>query len=160
VSSEGVGRGASFEIRLNRVVNEAGASSEASPVVSTAKRRILVVDDNRDGADLLAQLLQEVGHEVVTAYTSLDALELQRRFQPEIALLDIGLPEIDGYELARRMRAERKADALQLIAISGYAQDADREPSRQAGFAAHLLKPVDFQVLQRLLSDPPTAQPH
>ncbi|MDY0747724.1 ATP-binding protein [Paucibacter sp. R3-3] len=151
--SEGVGKGATFEIRLARI-SDSGEAVRSEPATAKVARRILVVDDNRDGADALAELLQAEGHEVSTAYSSIDALQLQREFKPDTALLDVGLPEIDGYELARRMRAQQMADPLRLIAISGYGRERDQEEARRAGFSSHLLKPVDIETLERLLASP------
>lgn len=115
-------------------------------------RRILVVDDNADAAETLALLLRARGHEVQVAHDGPSALELSRGFQPQAALLDIGLPEFDGYELARRMRHEHASRGLMLIALTGYARDDDRRLSAAAGFDHHLVKPVDFGILEKLLA--------
>ncbi|WP_233837000.1 ATP-binding protein [Paraburkholderia sp. ZP32-5] len=151
VYSDGPDRGATFEIRLP--LTEAHSTTGMTDrQTSATTRRILVVDDNRDAADLLAALLQADGHEVTAAYSSRAALALLARFRPDIVLLDIGLPDIDGYELARLIRAEKDMQHVRLIAITGYGQEEDKARSAAAGFAAHLLKPVEFSQLQQLLA--------
>lgn len=118
----------------------------------TASRRILVVDDNDDAAELVAEVLRSVGHDVAVAHDGPQALELLRTFHPDVGLLDIGLPGMDGLELARRMR-ELPLDPLpRLIAITGYGQAHDREKSRIAGFDAHLTKPVALNDLVRVIA--------
>ena len=116
-----------------------------------ARERILVVDDNRDAAQGLAMLLEIKGHEVATAHDGGQALEAARQFQPTVVLLDIGLPEMDGYEVASRLRAQRGGDALLLVAVTGYGQESDRKRSEEAGFDHHLLKPVRLEALEQLL---------
>jgi CheY-like chemotaxis protein len=151
VRSDGVDQGASFEIRLPL----AHAESAVKPVAAGDAihlHRVLVVDDNRDGADLMAALLQKDGHEVAAVYSSREALDLVHRFKPEIVLLDIGLPEIDGYELARRIHADPTLQPVKLIAITGYGQEEDKARAFSAGFSAHLLKPVEFARLRQLLA--------
>jgi CheY-like chemotaxis protein len=113
-------------------------------------RRILIVDDNEDLASLMSELLEVHGHTVETAHEGLAALELATTFQPDIALLDIGLPGMDGYELARQLR-ELCHGSIRLIAITGYAQDTDRHRSQEAGFSGHLVKPIDPARLARLI---------
>jgi DNA-binding response OmpR family regulator len=113
--------------------------------------RILVVDDLADSAVGLAQLLRHQSHEVATAHDGGDALSTARDFRPNAVLLDLGLPGVDGFEVARRLRAEFPK-GLQLIAVSGYGQPDHRRRSREAGFDHHLLKPVDLDELTRLLS--------
>jgi DNA-binding response OmpR family regulator len=113
------------------------------------RRRILVVDDSQDSAESLALLLELHGHEVRTAFAGPAALEAASTFLPEIVLLDIGLPGMDGYEVARRLRVEH--DGCRLIALTGYGREDDRERSREAGFDHHLVKPVDLAELTRVL---------
>ena len=113
-------------------------------------RRVLLVDDNRDTVHSFARLLKLRGHEVATAYDGLVALERAQQFKPDIFLLDIGLPGLDGYALARRLREEGFADTP-MIAISGYAQQGDREKAREAGFDRHFAKPINFEALAALL---------
>ncbi|HEX5048121.1 MAG TPA: ATP-binding protein [Gammaproteobacteria bacterium] len=149
--SSGAGRGATFEIRLP-LVDSARPATVAARLRAGPKRKILVVDDNEDAANTLASLLALDGHDVETAYSGTQALDRVRAFRPGVVLLDIGLPGIDGYEVARRIRAEHANDGARLIAITGYGQDTDRERVRAAGFAGHLIKPVEFSVLQRELA--------
>jgi len=114
-----------------------------------ARRRVLIVDDNVDSADSLAMILNHSGHRAEPVYTGADALERAATFDPEFVLLDIGLPGIDGYEVARQLKG-RSANA-RLIALTGYGQPADVRRAREAGFDRHLVKPVDLQRLLREL---------
>jgi CheY-like chemotaxis protein len=154
--SEGPGRGSEFVVRLPLVPMEQppeaqdNGTAAASAAEAPVPQRVLVVDDNVDAADSLAMLLGLLGHEVELAYDGPAALTAAQQFGPDVVLLDIGLPILDGYEVARRLRAGSRD--LFLIAVSGYGQDSDRERSHQAGFDHHLIKPVDFEVLQKLLS--------
>ena len=124
---------------------------EGTPTVPP--RRILVVDDNEDGVAMLSALLTFDGHEVATASSGLEAVASAVSLKPDVVLLDLGLPGIDGYEVARRIRAA-VGDASRLIAITGYSRDEDRERTTAAGFSAHLVKPVDFDSLRRALAGP------
>ena len=119
--------------------------------VSTAKRRLLVVDDNRDAAESMSMLLQMWGHEVAFAYDGPSALETAEQWQPEAVFLDIGLPGMDGYEVAARLRALPQAKGAVLIAITGYGQEDDRLRSRRAGIDHHLVKPVAPDALRDLI---------
>jgi len=115
-------------------------------------RRVLVVDDNLDAAEGLAMLLSLRGHQVATAYDGQDAIERAREMQPNVVLLDIGLPRIDGFEVARRLREEHPARPMLLVALTGYGQERDRVRAREAGFDHHLLKPVRLEMLEELLT--------
>ena len=106
-------------------------------------------------ANTLAMILKMEGHDIDTAYSGLEALERIEQFTPAIVLLDIGLPVIDGFEVARRIRALPHGRNVRLVAITGYGQEVDRARTREAGFAHHLVKPVDFADLERLLSQIP-----
>jgi signal transduction histidine kinase len=157
--SNGPGHGSEFVIRLPISVErrggepqEAGAATRVE-VVPRTKRRVLVADDNADALDSLAELLTLNGHEVFRATDGVAALELAERCQPDVALLDIGMPRMDGYELARRIRAEPWGAQMQLVALTGWGQESDRKRSRDFGFDGHLTKPVDQHLLARLLSD-------
>ena len=150
-ASAGVNQGATFEIRLP-LAREGATPYEATPVRRPRTRRILVVDDNADGVEMLARLLQIDGHQVETALSGSEALERMASFRPEVAILDIGLPGLDGYEVARRIRARDEGQPVQLIAVTGYGREEDRDRARDAGFAAHLVKPVEFSALQRVLA--------
>jgi CheY-like chemotaxis protein len=106
---------------------------------------VLVVDDNRDAAEVLAESLRALGHTVRVAHDGPDALEVLASFPPEVVLLDLGLPVMDGFELAARIRGEARFAGVGLFAVTGYGQDADRRRTAEAGFNAHLVKPVDVQ---------------
>jgi CheY-like chemotaxis protein len=118
-------------------------------------KKILVVDDNPDAAELVSSLLLAQGHDVRSAHTAQEALLVAQEFQPELAFLDIGLPAMDGFELALALRALPNLDQCRLIAITGYDDAADRRRSKQVGFEAHLLKPIAMDTLERVLQ--PTA---
>jgi CheY-like chemotaxis protein len=113
-------------------------------------RRVLVVDDNADAADSLAMLLEVRGDAVRIAYDGLEALEAADAFKPEVVLLDIGMPKLSGYDVARRLR-ESFGDAMLIVAITGWGQEDDRQRARDAGFNHHFTKPVDFEVLLDLI---------
>ncbi len=148
--SPGAGGGSIFEIRLP-LSKQAVEPALESPL-AVAGRRILVVDDNADAADSMGSLLQLEGHTVVVTYTSAGALAQLADFKPDIVLLDIGLPEIDGYEIARRIRASPDYRRMRLIALTGYGQAEDRQRAKASGFDAHLVKPVEFSALQQVLA--------
>jgi CheY-like chemotaxis protein len=150
VHSAGVGQGASFEIRLPCVA--APAPLPAEPVqAAAAARRVLVIDDNQDAAESLALLLRLDGHEVCCGYSAADALAMAQAWAADVVLLDIGLPDMDGYELARRLRAELPPTPLRLVAVTGYGQPEDLRRSVEAGFDDHLVKPVGPDALARVL---------
>jgi PAS domain S-box-containing protein len=149
--SAGVGQGSTFEIRLP-LVERPGAAAPETGSVRIAPSRLLIVDDNQDAADSLALLLELEGHEVAAVYTAQEALQRARSFIPSIVLLDIGLPEMDGYEVARRMRAIPELGGVRLIAITGYGQAEDRKRTREAGFDDHLTKPVDLPSVERTIA--------
>ena len=128
--------------------------TEPSPP-TLAGRRVLVVDDNRDALETLEMLLHLLGAEVQTAADGRSALETLRRFRPAVVVLDIGLPDMDGYEVARRVRQEPGGREALLIALTGWGEEEDHRRSREAGIDHHLVKPVDFAALERLLRAPP-----
>ena len=119
---------------------------------SSSPRRVLVVDDNLDAAEGLAMLLTLKGHQVSTAYDGQGALDRARELQPDVVLLDIGLPRLDGFEVARRLREEHPRRRMLLVALTGYGQERDRLRAREAGFDHHLLKPVRLEMLEQLLT--------
>jgi Response regulators consisting of a CheY-like receiver domain and a winged-helix DNA-binding domain len=130
-----------------------GARSAAAARVP---RRILVVDDNADAADSLAMLLEVRGDEVRIAYDGLEALEAEGEFRPEVVLLDIGMPKLSGYDVAKRIREARGGNVM-IVAITGWGQEDDRKRARDAGFDHHFTKPVDFEVLLGLIDRQPLA---
>ena len=157
--SDGEGRGSSFTVELEAVDPEfAQPSSDALParLRPTTGRRVLIVDDNADAASLLHDALRIFGHDVAVAHDGPQALSLIGKFRPQAAVLDIGLPVMDGYELARQMRANGLTQCM-FVALTGYGQEEDRARSAEAGFAAHLVKPVDFERLAKVLEEPPLA---
>ncbi|WNG35610.1 response regulator [Archangium violaceum] len=113
--------------------------------------RVLIVDDNKDAADILAESMELLGCEARVAYDGPRALQIAEAFQPELALLDISLPFMDGYELARLLRQQQPTPRLRLVAVTGFGQESDRKQSGEAGFDAHLVKPLDFDELEVLL---------
>ncbi len=115
-------------------------------------RRILIVDDSRDGGESLAMLLRVLGAEVSLAHSGRTALESVETFKPDVVLLDIGMPGMDGYEVARRIRANPATRNISLIALTGWGQDEDRRRSVAAGFNHHLVKPADIEQLRQLLT--------
>jgi len=119
-----------------------------------AQRRILIVDDNRDAADALAELMRDFGHDVSTVHDGRSALESATTHRPELVLLDISMPEMDGFEVARRLREEVGLRDAILVALSGYGGDRHRRLSREAGFDHHVTKPVDASKLEELLKLP------
>ncbi len=154
--SAGERRGSEFVVRLPAVDGEVGAPISASQGGTARRavpaRRILVVDDNRDGAESLALLLRAGGHEVRTAHDGAEALEAARAFRPQVVFLDIGLPGMDGYEAARRLRQEPGMEKGLLVALTGYGQEEDRLKAMEAGFNVHLVKPADIDTLQNIMA--------
>lgn len=153
--SAGPGRGSEFVVRLPLLCSRPPAPppqpSSVKPA-ATVPRRILVVDDNRDSANSLAMLLKLLGHTVDTAHDGLEAVERAVTFRADVILLDIGMPRLNGYEAARRIR-EQRHQGLKLVALTGWGQEEDRHRSDEAGFDAHLVKPVDLAALTKLLAE-------
>lgn len=116
-------------------------------------RRILVVDDNADAAEMMAMLLELDGHDVRVAHDAESALTVASQFTPEVGLFDIGLPEMDGYELARRVRSDARLLDMYLVAVTGWGQDEDRRRASEAGFDSHLTKPAEPDTVRRILAD-------
>jgi PAS domain S-box-containing protein len=161
VQSEGPGRGTEFTIRLPTIGEPRVAPPAATKPGRAAGRRVLIVDDSEDGAESLAMLLEFGGHETYKAHDGIEALEAAERLRPDAVLLDIGLPRLNGYEVGRRIRQAPWGKQLTLVALTGWGQDEDRERSREAGFDAHMVKPVDFEALLKLLASvsPVDAEP-
>jgi two-component system CheB/CheR fusion protein len=155
--SDGPGKGSEFVLRLPLARDQSlPARTAAGSAAPVKPRRILVVDDNRDQADSLAQLLRSMGHEVSTAYNGSEAVQAAQADGLEVALVDIGLPGMDGNEVARRIRQQSKGKPPVLIALTGWGQEEDRQHSREAGFDQHLVKPVAPEVLLNVLAHLPS----
>lgn len=153
--SEGLGRGSTFTVRLPLAADEAvgdaaGAEMRARDVPAC---RVLVVDDNADAAESLAMMLQLQGHATRVAYSGTEGLLVACEFLPQVAFLDIGMPGMNGYELARRLRRESELDGLHLVAVSGWGGRADRQQALDAGFDLHLTKPVSAEAVSRVVAD-------
>jgi len=153
--SDGLGRGSEFIVRLQlTAATSAEASSthvDAPPVA--CGRRVMVADDNKDAADALAMLLELGGHEVRVAHRGRAALELAQTFRPDVAIIDIGMPDLSGYEVAKELRRESWGTSICLIALTGWGQDDDRQRAKDAGFDRHMTKPVEAWALEELLSN-------
>jgi PAS domain S-box-containing protein len=151
--SAGPGQGSEFLVRLPvstpKPVQEDAAPS-GRPDLSVS-RRVLIADDNRDAAVSLSVLLQAMGHETRIAHDGLEAVEEAEVFQPEVVLLDIGMPKLDGYETARRIASRPWASSTRIVAVTGWGQDADRQRASEAGFHEHLVKPVDPDTLRQVV---------
>ena len=150
VSSPGVGLGSTFEVHLPLDANVPLPAAAPAPAADGSSQRILVVDDNSDAADTLAELLEMYGHTVRTAYTGAQATERTLEFKPDIVFLDIGLPDMSGYEVAVKLRQLPIPQQFLLVALTGYGQEHDRQSALAAGFNEHFAKPVDFGKLAAL----------
>ena len=155
--SDGVGQGSEFVVRLPVIETIKPAQPPPSEQTVTAPTttgyRILVVDDNRMSADSMATLLQMTGHEAHTAYDGLEAVAATTAFRPDVILLDIGLPKLNGYEAARKIREQPWGKNIVMVALTGWGQDEDRQKSKEAGFNGHLVKPVELTALMKLLAE-------
>jgi len=157
--SEGAGKGSEFLVRLPLAA--AQGATQSHPARETAvdasashrRRRVLVVDDNKDAADSLAMALETAGHEVRRAYDGRSALKMAEDCRPEVVVLDIGLPDMDGYAVAQELRRREGSASAVLVALTGYGQDKDRARSSAAGFDHHMVKPMDFRALDTLLQN-------
>ena len=150
--SAGEGKGSEFVVRLPVLSKPAVLSQSETAVESSPERRILIVDDNRDSADSLAMLLEITGNKTYMAHDGVEALEAVEKYRPEVILLDIGLPRLDGHEVCRRVREKSWGKNIVIIALTGWGQEDDRRKSEEAGFNGHLVKPVDYDELLELLS--------
>jgi CheY-like chemotaxis protein len=153
--SDGRGKGSRFSIRLARVDESQPALPQQppAPVDQPPQKRVLVVDDNRDAADMLAALAEHRGHMTRNAGDGVDALRILQEFTPDVALLDLGLPVMDGYELAQRIRQIPHLSSIRLVAVTGYGQPSDRAKARAAGFDLHLVKPVQLADVLRAIEE-------
>jgi CheY-like chemotaxis protein len=140
-------------VRVPQTAEVAAPRDEAAARPLARAVRVLVVEDNLDAAESLATLLRVWGHDVQVAHDGLKALEVAREQRPEVVLLDIGLPGLDGYQVARRLREDIGLDTSLLVAMTGYGQPEDRRRSREAGIHHHFVKPVEPMVLRNLLAD-------
>jgi PAS domain S-box-containing protein len=159
--SDGPGKGSEFIVRLPAAVETTAAEppTDAAETSRGPRRRILVVDDNWDAAVLLAQILGIMGHEVRLADDGAAGVAAAAEFRPEVVLMDLGMPKVDGYEAARRIRAEPWGDAPFLVALTGLGADEDRRRTHDAGFDRHLVKPVDPDALTRMIGELPIESP-
>ena len=159
--SAGLGQGSEFVVRLPVAVEAPPMRSAWPPLkelANTTVRRILIVDDNRDAAESLQMLLKLTGHETHIAHDGLEAVETAAQVSPDLILLDIGLPKINGYEAARRIRNLPGGQSMVLVAVTGWAQDEDRQKSRESGFDGHMIKPVGADLLTSLLAEFPSVE--
>jgi len=159
--SDGPGKGSEFVVRLPKLDPKAWESGPAHVSRSpgkAGKRTVLIVDDNHDAAESAAMLLRMAGHDVTIEHTGHEALERLKAGFPEVILLDIGLPDIDGYAVARRIREQTGGREVRIFAMTGYGQEEDRQRSRAAGFDGHLLKPVMPADLFALVEDGPATK--
>jgi PAS domain S-box-containing protein len=155
--SAGLGRGSEFVVRLpalsDQRLGETAWTAGKDDAPELPRHRVLVVDDNRDAADSLAMLLRLAGQDVQARYDGLSALAQAQEFRPELVFLDIGMPGMDGYEVARRLRGEPQLEGVILVALTGWGQEEDRRRSAEAGFDHHLVKPVEPDAVRGLLAD-------
>ena len=151
--SKGLGHGSEFVVRLPVVAQGHGVlTAESTTEPAGPSRRILIVDDNTDSAASLAMLLQLSNHETYTAHDGLEALKAAERLQPDVVLLDVGLPKLNGYEVCRRIRQQPWAKNIIIVAVTGWGQSEDQQKSKEAGFDAHMVKPADYAALMQLFS--------
>jgi CheY-like chemotaxis protein/two-component sensor histidine kinase len=155
--SAGLNQGSEFTVSLPRslIVEESAANlpTDGKADKSAVPRRIMVADDNRDSADAMKMLLKLSGHHVHLAHSGAEALEIAKLVRPEIGILDIGMPDMDGYDVAERIRHEAWGKDVMLIAVTGWGQDADKRRALAAGFDHHLTKPIEFETLKQLLDN-------
>jgi two-component system, sensor histidine kinase len=161
VQSDGLGKGSEFSVRLRIAQPHAsaqGTDDSGTALPSGAGKRVMVVDDNRDFADSVAAMLRHTGHDVRVAYDGVEAVALADAWQPDVVMLDIGMPRLNGYDAAQQIRSAMGNTKPLLVAITGWGQAEDRKRSRAAGFEHHFVKPVDPAVLLRLIATVPTPQ--
>ena len=154
--SEGLGKGSEFVVRLPVTIDQTAPIKAVDAVNgSSPKGRILIVDDNLDSAQSLAEVLKMTGNDTFVAHDGEEAVEAAERQRPDVILLDIGLPRLNGFDACRRIRANPWAENILIIALTGWGQEEDRRKSAEAGFDGHLVKPVDMAELMKLLADLP-----
>ena len=155
VRSEGLGHGSEFLVRLPITAGATTETETTVEIVSGPRRRILVADDNSDALESLAMVLEIIGHEVRTAPDGDAAVAAAQELQPELILMDLGMPKMDGFEAARRIRAQPWGSKLVLVALTGWGAEHDRRKTQEAGFDRHLVKPVDMETLKKILAELP-----
>jgi CheY-like chemotaxis protein/two-component sensor histidine kinase len=146
-ASEGEGRGAKFVIRFPALVESPALAKQLATSPATHRLRVLIIEDNRDSAEMLRLLLEAAGHEVAVAHTGPDGVNAAHAFEPHVVVCDIGLPGMDGFEVAETLRQDPAMASARLLAVTGYGSEADRLRTVRAGFDAHLVKPVDPEAL-------------
>jgi CheY-like chemotaxis protein/anti-sigma regulatory factor (Ser/Thr protein kinase) len=156
-SSDGHGKGSTFTVRMPLSAAQPQTSEDLSALrtespARTSPLRILVADDNRDAAESLAAVLRMVGHDVRIAYDGVEAVGVASEYHPDAVVLDIGMPKMNGYDAAKKLRAEATGKDLNIIAVSGWGQEADKQRSRESGIDHHLVKPLEPSSLLRLLA--------
>lgn len=156
--SLGLGQGSEFLVRLPLAVGDVAEPAVAAENPRVPRCRVLVVDDNRDAAASLAMILKMMGHEVRTANDGVTAVAEAAEYRPRLVLMDLGMPKVDGYEAARRMRAQPWGAELFLVALTGWGSEEDRQRTKDGGFDSHLVKPVDLDDLKRLIAEMPISE--
>ena len=151
----GLGQGSEFLVRLPVAAGDVAEPAVAAENPRGPPRRVLVVDDNRDAAASLAMILKMMGHEVRTANDGEAALAVAAEYRPRLVLMDLGMPKVDGFEAARRMRAQPWGAELFLVALTGWGAEENRRRTQDGGFDSHLVKPVDMDILRRLIAEMP-----
>lgn len=158
--SPGIGKGSEFTVTLpllsEAAEDTAVPSMAAEPVLE--RRRILVVDDNKDTAESLAMLIEMSGHDVRMAYDGLQALEVVDEFRPRVIFLDIGLPKLNGFDTCRRIREQPWGKDMMVVALTGWGQEEDRRKAMEAGFDEHVVKPMDYGKLVKILASLPVGE--
>jgi CheY-like chemotaxis protein len=154
VRSGGAGQGSEFIVRLPLVARQGEQTIQLKPAVFTglASKRAMVVDDDKDVADSFAMLLETLGAEVRAVYSGAEALSLVPVFQPRFVFLDLNMPDMDGYEAARRLRAAPEGKGVALVALSGWGTEEDRRRAFEAGFNKHAIKPISLDALERMFA--------
>ena len=152
ISSQGVGKGATFTFSLPTTTVATARSEDKIKAEAIAPSRILLIEDNIDAAETTCMLLERRGHSVRLAYSGAEGIKLAREFMPHIILCDIGLPGMDGYQVARTMRLDPDLQSTPMIALTGYGRDKDRQQAKEAGFDMHLTKPIDSRSIQNILN--------
>jgi CheY-like chemotaxis protein len=159
VASAGAGEGSEFTIRLSALpegqgVEDSGAPGVRAHVTDALRKRVLVVDDNVDAAESIAMILRVSGYDVRCVYDGPTVLQAAKAYRPDVVVLDIGLPGLSGYDVARLLREQPEFRRIPLVAVTGYGQEEDRRRSQEAGFDYHLTKPVDPDALQAFVARP------